>query len=291
MSKSPSLSDAETIARSVTAAMASDGVMTPNARHFGAVNWLGLKTLYMKEVKRFMKVAPQTLLAPIISNLLFMTVFTLAFLEVRAGGEGHDAFIKFLAPGLVMLGILTNASANSSSSLMTGKMMGSIIDVLMPPLSHLELSLGYIAGADTRGILVAICTAIAISIFFVPLMPIHLWAVIYFSVSAAIALAMVGVLSGIWAEKFDQLAVVNQFIILPMSYLSGTFYHIDILPPLFQKISLMNPLFYLIDGFRYGFLGEADGNVMVGVILISIINIILFISVLKVFKSGWRLKA
>ena len=250
---------------------------------------MGLKTLYKKEVRRFLKVFPQTLLAPIISNLLFMTVFVLAFAEQRGGGSPE--FIKFLAPGLVMLGILNNAAANSSSSMMTSKMNGSIIDVLMPPLSYLELALGYIAGAMTRGIIVAIATAIALSIFFTPLVPVHWWAVIYFSLSAAAALGMIGLLSGIWAEKFDQLAVVNQFIILPLSYLSGTFYHIDILPDVFQKISYANPLFYLIDGFRYGFLGEADGNVITGAIMIAIINIILFLIVLRVLKSGWRLKA
>ncbi len=272
-----------------TVQASSQSSMTPAARHFGAINWMGLATLYKKECRRFMKVFPQTLLAPIISNLLFMTVFVLAFAEQRGGGSPE--FIKFLAPGLVMLGILNNSTANSASSMMTSKMNGSIIDVLMPPLSYLELALGYIGGAMTRGIVVALATAIALSIFFTPLIPVHWWAVIYFSLSAAAALGMIGLLSGIWAEKFDQLAVVNQFIILPLSYLSGTFYHIDILPPIFQTLSFANPLFYLIDGFRYGFLGEADGNVMIGAIMIAIINVILFWLVLKVLKSGWRLKA
>jgi len=258
-------------------------------RQFGAINGLGLRTLYMKEVTRFTKIFPQTLLAPVISNILFMIVFTLAFAEQRGGADPE--FVKFLAPGLVMLGILNNSAANSSSSLMTGKIMGSIIDVLMPPLSHVELAIGYTAGAVTRGLCVAFATAFALSIFFTPLIPIHWWAVIYFSLSAALAMSMVGILSGIWAEKFDQLAVVNQFIILPMSYLSGTFYHIDILPPVFQKISLMNPLFYLIDGFRYGFIGVSDGNIRVGVVLMAVINIFLFAIVLRVFKTGWRLKA
>ena len=265
----------------------------PQARSYGLVNWMGLRTLYSKEVRRFWKVAPQTILAPIISNLLFMTVFVLAFAQTRAIGEGSatDNFVVFLAPGLVMLGILNNASANSSSSIMTGKMMGSINDVLMTPLSYFELALGYIGGAATRGILVAFATALALSIFFTPLIPVKLWAVLYFGISAAVMLGMIGILSGVWAEKLDQLAVVNQFIILPLSYLSGTFYHIDILPPLFYKISLFNPLFYLIDGFRYGFLGEADGNVMIGVILTATINILLFMTVLTVLKRGWRIKS
>ena len=266
---------------------------TPSRRRYSVLNWMGLRTLYMKEVRRFMKILPQTILAPIISNLLFMIVFVLAFAQTRGIGEGTatDSFVVFLAPGLVMLGILNNASSNSSSSIMTGKLMGSINDVLMTPLSYIELALGYIGGAATRGILVATATAIALSIFFTPLIPVKLWAVLYFGISAAVMLGMVGILSGMWAQKFDQLAVVNQFIILPLSYLSGTFYHIDILPPVFQKISLCNPLFYLIDGFRYGFLGESDGNVMIGVVMAAVINICLFALVLTAFKKGWKIKS
>lgn len=260
----------------------------PSVRKFGRMNWLGLKTLYLKEVKRFLRVGPQTIAAPVISNLLYMTVFVLAFAQVRGGND--PAFINFLAPGLVMLGILNNASTNSGSSMIGSKMNGSIIDVLMPPLSHLELALGYIGGSVTRGLLVAIVTAIGLSVFTI-LWPLHWWAVIYFSLSAALMLGMIGLLAGIWAQKFDQMAVVNQFIILPLSFLSGTFYHIDILPPLFYKISLANPLFYLIDGFRYGFIGEADGSLQVGIIYTLILNIILFVVVLRVLKSGWRLKA
>lgn len=258
------------------------------ARQFGMVNWLGLWTLYKKEVMRFIRVGPQTLLAPIISNVLYMTVFVLAFAEQKAGGS--EGFIRFLIPGLIMLGILNNASANSSSSIMSGKAMGAIIDVLMPPLSYVELALGYIWGAMTRGVLVALATGIALSMFAL-LIPVKPWAVLYFGLSAASMMAMVGVLSGVWAEKFDQLAFVNQFIILPLSFLSGTFYSIDILPPLMQKITLLNPLFYFIDGFRYGFLGEADSNIMTGVIYAAVLNLILFVIVLRVLKSGWRLKA
>ena len=260
----------------------------PTTRQFGLVNWLGLWTLYKKEVRRFMKVGPQTLLAPVVSNLLYMTVFVVAFAQNRA--EGPQEFIQFLVPGLIMLGILNNASANSSSSIMTGKVMGSIVDVLMPPLSAPELAIGYIGGAVTRGVLVAIATTLALSLFAV-LWPAQWWAVIYFGLSAALALSMVGLLSGVWAEKFDQLAVVNQFVILPLSFLSGTFYHIDQLPVVMQKISFANPLFYFIDGFRYGFLGTADGNIMIGVLYTAILNVVLFIVCLSVLKSGWRLKA
>ncbi len=263
------------------------------AREFGRWNGLGLWTLYTKEVRRFMRVWPQTLLAPIVSNLLYMTVFVLAFAEMRGGGSG--AFIAFLIPGLIMLGILNNASANTSSSLMTGKLMGAIIDVLMPPLSYIEMAIAYIGGGMTRGVLVAIATAIGLSLFAIQagqsMWPAQWWALFYFGLSAALMMSMVGMLSGIWAEKFDQLAVVNQFIILPLSFLSGTFYSIYGLPEVFQNIMRANPLFYLIDGFRYGFSGVAESNLTIGVILIAAINIILLIIVLRVLKTGWRLKA
>ncbi len=263
------------------------------AREFGRWNTLGLWTLYTKEVRRFMRVWPQTLLAPIVSNLLYMTVFVLAFAEMRGGGSG--AFIAFLIPGLIMLGILNNASANTSSSIMTGKLMGAIIDVLMPPLSHIEMAIAYIGGGMTRGVLVAIATTIGLSLFAIyagqSMWPKQWWALFYFGLSAAAMMSMVGILSGIWAEKFDQLAVVNQFIILPLSFLSGTFYSIHGLPEFFQALMRVNPLFYVIDGFRYGFDGEPESNLLIGVILIAAINIILLFTVLRVLKSGWKLKA
>lgn len=264
------------------------------AREFGRWNGLGLWTLYTKEVKRFMRVWPQTLLAPIVSNLLYMTVFVLAFAEMRGGG-GSGAFIAFLIPGLIMLGILNNASSNTSSSIMTGKLMGSIIDVLMPPLSYIEMAIAYIGGGMTRGVIVAIVTAIGLSLFAISagqsMWPQQWWALFYFGLSAAMMMSMVGILSGIWAEKFDQLAVVNQFIILPLSFLSGTFYSIHGLPEMFQSFMRANPLFYLIDGFRYGFSGVAESNLTIGVFLIAAINIILLFIVLRVLKTGWRLKA
>ena len=258
-----------------------------SARKFGRVNWMGLRNLYMKEVRRFVRVGPQTLLAPIISNLLYMAVFVLAFAELRPNPQ---AFMAFLAPGLVMLGILNNAASNSSSSIMTSKVIGYISDVLMPPLSSLELALGWIGGAVTRGVLVALATALALSIF-TPLIPVHLWAVLFFGLSAAVMLAMIGVLSGLWAQKFDHLAVVNQFIILPLSFLSGTFYSVKVLPDFLQTLIQFNPLFYLIDGFRYGFLGTADSNITIGIVFVTAINMSLFFIVLSVLRSGWRIKS
>ena len=267
----------------------------PAPRDLSPVNWLGVWTLYKKECGRFLRVWLQTLLAPLVSNLLYMTVFVVVFAERRgdAGGSaggGAAEFAEFLVPGLVMLGILNNASANTSSSLMGSKMNGAIVDVLMPPLAYGELAAAYIGGAVTRGLLVALTTAVALS-FFVPLWPQHLWAVLFFGLGAASLMAMVGLLTGIWAEKFDQLAVVNQFVILPLSFLSGTFYSIGSLPEAWQTVSLLNPLFYLIDGFRYGFLGTAEGDLRIGILYTLALNAILFAVCLRVLKSGWRLKA
>ena len=263
----------------------------PTARRFGTVNWMGLWTLYKKECGRFLRVWLQTLLAPIVSNILYMTVFVVVFAE-RRGGDGASAaeFAAFLAPGLVMLGILNNASANSSSSIMGSKISGAIVDVLMPPLAYGELAAGYIGGAITRGLLVALVTAVALS-FFTPLWPVHWWAVFVFGLLAASLMAMVGVLTGVWAEKFDQLAVVNQFAILPLSFLSGTFYSITSLPPAWESVSRLNPLFYLIDGFRYGFTGEAESDLAVGAVYALGLNAVLFLVCLRVLKSGWRLKS
>ena len=275
--------------------MGAPAAVLGQAREFGRWNKLGLWTLYTKEVKRFMRVWSQTLLAPIISNLLYMTVFVLAFAERRAGGGGSGDFIAFLIPGLIMLGILNNASANTSSSIMGGKLMGSINDVLMPPLSYIEMAIAYIGGGMTRGVVVAICTTIGLSLFALyageSMWPQQWWAIFYFGLSAAAMLSMVGILSGIWAEKFDQLAVVNQFIILPLSFLSGTFYSIFSLPETVQTVMRFNPLFYIIDGFRYGFSGVNESDLTIGVILTAVINIALLFIVLRVLKSGWKLKA
>ena len=268
--------------------MAAD---TTTMRDLGPVNWMGVRTLLRKEIGRFMRVWPQTLMAPIISNILYMTVFVVVFAERRGDSGGSaEEFAAFLAPGLVMLGVLNNASANSSSSIMGSKMMGSIVDVLMPPLSYAELAAGYIGGAIVRGVLVAVATAAVLSLF-TPLWPVHWWAVIYFGLAAAAIMAMVGVLSGIWAEKFDQLAVVNQFVILPMSFLSGTFYSIYSLPETWRTVSLLNPLFYLIDGFRYGFTGEHESHLGLGIAYSGALLLLLFVACMLVLRSGWKLKA
>ncbi|MCC5981046.1 MAG: ABC transporter permease [Oceanicaulis sp.] len=264
------------------------GSAPPAPRDIGAVNWLGLWTLYKKEVRRFLKVSFQTVLAPVATTLLFMMVFALAIGATREA-PGGVPFVMFLAPGLIMMGLLNNAFANSSSSLIVAKVQGNTVDFLMPPLSPAELAAAFIGGAVTRGVIVALTSAVVI-VPFVSLPVTHVWAILFFGVGAAAMLGMVGVIAGVWAEKFDHLAVITNFIIMPLTFLSGTFYSISILPEPFQTISHINPFFYLIDGFRYGFIGYADGNIAIGVAMVLVINAALLTATYLVLHSGWRLK-
>jgi ABC-2 type transport system permease protein len=261
----------------------------PQPRALGAVNWLGLWTLYKKEVRRFLKVSFQTVLAPVATSLLFMLVFSLAIGSRRGDMMGVD-FTAFLAPGLVMLGVLNNSFANSSSSLIVAKVQGNTVDFLMPPLSPSELAAAFIGGAITRGALVALATALAIAPF-VDMSVAHPWAVAYFGLSAAAMLSMVGVIAGLWAEKFDHLAVITNFIIMPLAFLSGTFYSVEILPEPFYTISHVNPVFFMIDGFRYGFIGAHDSNLLIGALVCLIINLGLLAASYLLLRSGWRLKS
>lgn len=262
--------------------------LPPSPRSIGAVNWLGLWTLYKKEVRRFLKVSFQTVLAPVATTLLFMMVFALA-IGVTREAPGGVPFVMFLAPGLIMMGLLNNSFANSSSSLIVAKVQGNTVDFLMPPLSPAELAAAFIGGAITRGVIVAAASAIVI-VPFVSLPISHVWAILFYGIGAAAMLGMVGVIAGVWAEKFDHLAVITNFIIMPLTFLSGTFYSISILPEPFQTISHINPFFYLIDGFRYGFIGYADGNLAVGVAMVLAINAALLTATYLVLRSGWRLK-
>lgn len=263
--------------------------MAPRPREIGAVNWLGLWTLYKKEVRRFLKVSFQTVLAPVATTLLYMIVFSLAIGSRRGEIMGVE-FATFLAPGLVMLGMLNNAFANSSSSLIVAKVQGNTVDFLMPPLSPSELAAAFIGGAMTRGILVGAATGIAIAPF-VNLGLSHIWAILYFGLSAAMMMSLIGLIAGLWAEKFDHLAVITNFIIMPLAFLSGTFYSVDILPEPFSTISHVNPVFFMIDGFRYGFIGAHDSNLLVGALVIAAINAVLLVCAYLLLRSGWRLKS
>jgi ABC-2 type transport system permease protein len=262
-------------------------------RRFGRVNWLGLLTLLEKEVRRFLKVSFQTIVAPVISTLLFLLVFMQAM-----GGRadvGGVPYVEFLAPGLVMMAILTNAFANSSSSIIIGKVQGSIVDVLMPPLSASELTVAFVIGAAARGLLVGAVTAGTSAVFMAgsssPMQIEHPLAIIFFAMLASMMFGFLGIIGGVWAEKFDQLAAVTNFVITPLTFLSGTFYAIRALPEPFLTFSHFNPVFYLIDGFRYGFTGVAEAPLLLGAAVSLAITAGLGAWSFLLLKSGYKLKS
>ncbi|WP_298468118.1 ABC transporter permease [uncultured Erythrobacter sp.] len=259
------------------------------------INRIGLFALYMKEVRRFLKVQTQTIWAPAVTTLLFLIIFTVAL--GRGGREVLGVpFSSFVAPGLIVMGMMQNAFANSSFSLLSGKIQGTIIDLLMPPLSPGELMGGIVAAAVTRAVAVGCTVALAMALWpGVSLSVEHLWAVVWFGLMGAVLLALLGLATSIWAEKFDHNAAITNFVIAPLSLLSGTFYVIDNLAPTFQAVSRANPFFYVISGFRYGFLGESDigtsGDVMVAAVGIAVLNLAIALAVYAVLRSGWKLKS
>ncbi len=264
----------------------------PMARHYSGMNWLGLQTLLAREIKRFWKVAAQTLLAPLIMTVLYIAVFALALGGTggRTSPVGAVSYIDFLAPGLIMMGIINNAFQNASSSLIIAKIQGNSVDFLMPPLSALELTIAFIGGAAARGILVGVAAAVAVSPF-AHILPQHWWAVGVFTLSASVIFGAVGLLCGIWADKFDHLAAATNFIVTPLTFLSGTFYSVAVLPEPFRSIAHWNPVFFLIDGFRYGFIGHADGALPVAAVVSLFAAAALSALCWAVIRSGWRLKA
>lgn len=261
----------------------------PAPRHIGAVNWLGLWTLYLKEVRRFLSVFTQTVAAPMVTTLLFLAIFTLALGRAVEAINGVP-FTQFLAPGLIMMAMVQNSFANTSSSLVTGKIQGNIVDVLMPPLSPAELTFGFAMGGMTRGVIVGGTTLAGMSLF-VDFGLANIFYVVFHAMAASLMLALLGVLAGIWAEKFDHMAAVTNFVITPFAFLSGTFYSIQRLPDFFQTLAHLNPFFYMIDGFRYGFTGISDTTPMLGVAVMVGIDTMLWIFAWRLFTAGYKLKA
>ena len=255
-----------------------------------SVNWGGLKTLYLKEVRRFFKVQLQTIWAPAITTLLFLVIFTVAL-----GRSGRTVmgvpFADFLAPGLIVMAMIQNAFANSSFSLLVGKIQGNIVDYLMPPLSTGELIVGLVGAAVTRAVLVGFAVWLAMLIWpgvhAVPRSPL---VILWFGLMGSMMLGFLGLLTSIWAEKFDHAAAVTNFVVAPLSLLSGTFYSIESLAPAFQAVSHANPFFYVISGFRSGFIGVADSPVAVGAMLLLAINVALWALCYALLRKGWKLK-
>lgn len=257
------------------------------------VNWGGLRTLYVKEVRRFFKVQLQTVWAPAITTLLFLVIFTVANgarAPVRVGGTVVP-FADFVAPGLIIMGMMQNAFANASFSLLVGKIQGTIVDYLQPPLSTAELLAALTGGAVTRAFCVGAAVWLAMSLWpDVHVTPQHPLAVLWFGLLGALFLSLAGVLTSIWAEKFDHAAAVTNFVIAPLTLLSGTFYSVDHLAPAFRAFSHVNPFFYVISGFRFGFLGTADSPVMLGSAVILGIDVVMGVLCYTLLKRGWKLK-
>ena len=257
--------------------------------HIGSVNWIGLKTLYTKECRRFIKVWLQTIIAPTITSMLFLAIFALA-IGPSVPEIGGVSFLQFMAPGLIVMAMMQNSFANTSSSLMISKVQGNVVDVLMPPLSPGELLIGFSLGGVSRGLTVAL----VLSLVVLPFVKLEIYSILFLvfhAFCASMLLSLLGLLTAIWAEKFDQLAAITNFIITPLAFLSGTFYSIERLPEPLLTASKFNPFFYLIDGFRYGMIGHADGSLPVGIIVTVGCVIVLWLITLRILKKGYRLKS
>ncbi|MDA7981744.1 MAG: ABC transporter permease [Alphaproteobacteria bacterium] len=261
---------------------------TPAARYNGTrVNWRGLATLCSRESRRFLSIAGQTVIGPVVSALLFLAIFTFALGRSGIGPLGFS-YTAFLIPGLVMMSVMQNAFANTSSSLMTAKFQGNIVDLLMPPLGPAEILVGLVTGGVVRGLVVAAVAFLALSAF-QPLGLAHPLVAFWFALMASVLLGLLGVLSGLWAEKWEQAAVVTNFVIVPLSFLSGTFYSVSSLPDNWRWLAFWNPFFYMVDGFRYGVLGVHESSLRTGVVLLLAANFALFFALWLLMRRHWRL--
>ena len=252
-------------------------------------NFISIWTLFKKEVYRFIKVGIQTVIGPAISSLLFLAIFTLA-LGRTVNSINGVALAEFIAPGLIMMTMLQNSFANSASSIGQAKFQGNIVDILMAPLGDLELTIGYIGGSIARGLICGIVTTFGI-LLFLPLQIHSFSTLIFYSFMGCLMMGSLGTMVGIWADKWDQQQGITNFIVLPLTFLSGTFYSISRLPEFWQNFAKFNPFFYNIDGFRYSFIGKSDSSLITGATSIIIINILLIFFCYLMFRSGYKLKS
>lgn len=264
------------------------GFRDMGARRFGRVNWLGLGALAKREIMRFLVVWTQTLAAPLVTAGLFLAVFTLAIGPMRGDVMGVS-FITFLAPGILMMTIIQNAFANTSSSIVISKVQGNIVDTLMPPLSAGELVLGYMAGGVVRGLMVGAVILAAEALVLGQGIAHPLWLLVFVTLGAAL-LSAIGIAAGILSNKFDQIAAITNFIVVPLSFLSGTFYSISALPPVMATLSQANPVFYLIDGARYGMIGQSDASPWLGLAVVLAAVLGTMALCWQWFRKGYRLK-
>jgi ABC-2 type transport system permease protein len=248
----------------------------------------GFQTLLYKEVLRFWKVATQTISAPILTAMLYLLIFG-HVLEEHVQVYPDVRYTAFLVPGLVMMSVLQNAFANSSSSLIQSKITGNLVFVLLPPLSHWEVYGAYVIAAVARGLAVGL-GVLVITAWFTSLSFVAPWWIVIFALLGAGMLGTMGLIAGIWAEKFDQLAAFQNFLIMPATFLSGVFYSIHSLPPFWQGVSRFNPFFYMIDGFRYGFFGKSDVSPLISFSIVCVFFILLATIAIQLLKSGYKLR-
>ncbi|HWL55295.1 MAG TPA: ABC transporter permease [Paracoccus sp. (in: a-proteobacteria)] len=266
----------------------SPGFRQMGVRRFGRVNWLGLYTLARREIMRFMNVWQQTVFAPLMTAGLFVIVFALALGRDRGEVMGLP-YLAFLGPGILMMTVIQNAFANTSSSVISAKMQGNIVDTLMPPLSAGEILTGYLAGALVRALIVATAIGIGMMLLLGQGIAHPLWALV-FVILGALLMGGLGLLGGIVAQKFDQMAAITNFVVTPLSFLSGTFYSVQSLPQPFRTLAHWNPIFYLIDGARYGFAGVSDAPPLRGlVVCLIVVGLVLFTG-WRWLRTGYRMK-
>jgi ABC-2 type transport system permease protein len=258
-------------------------------KKFGYINWIGFFSLYQKEILRFLNVVIQTIISPLVTSLLFLMVLSLAIGNAREGALGVS-FITFLAPGLIAMQIIQQAFSHTSSSIMIGKIQGNIVDVLYAPLSPGEVTLAIILAAVTRSIIIAAVSIVVFS-FIIEMKFFSFYYIFVYTFLGSFILGAIGFIVGLWAEKFDNMASATNFIIVPLSFLSGTFYSIKRLPEILQKISEWNPFFYIIVGFRYGFLGASDGSLKFGFFYLLILSYLTWFVAYILYKKGYKIKS
>ncbi len=259
------------------------------SRRFGLINWIGAWTLYKKEVLRFLIVWIQTIFSPLISSLLFLLVLSLAIGADRGDVLGVP-FITFLAPGLISMQVIQQSFSHSSSSFMIGKIQGNIVDLLYAPLSASEVTISVALAAVTRSVMIAIVSIIVFK-FIIEIEITNYLLLVIFTLLSSFILGNIGIIAGLWAEKFDHMATVTNFVIVPLSFLSGTFYSIERLPDILQMISKVNPFFYMIDGFRYSFIGKADGSIFIGLVYLSVLSFVSWFVTYLLYKKGYKIKS
>ena len=258
-------------------------------RRFGKINWLGSYTLYKKETLRFLIVFGQTVLCPVVTAILFLLVISLAIGPSKGIVLGVP-FIEFLAPGLIAMQVVQQSFSHTSSSILIGKMMGNIVDIVGSPLSALEITTSLILAATTRALTISALSVIIFSFFLEIKIISYFYFFIYLFLTSFI-LGSAGLIAGLWAEKFDHMSTITNFFIVPLSFLSGTFYSIERLPTFLQKLSFFNPFFHMIDGFRFAFIGQNDGSIKFGLSYLFILFIISWFCAWFLWNKGYKIKS